>query len=144
MNDKVINFEAMMARNKTIISFSLDTELVKRIDDLADAKGMSRSRLVEAMLRDGIGDEHLMVKAAQSPVLMQALMKAFGSPEVLKQMAKVMGTKMSDTEVLEFQQGMHLMNNYGAAWQKSLPPELVAKKAVAKTTRENLKGRRKR
>lgn len=122
----------MMAKNTRVISFSLDAELVKQIEDLADAKRMNRSKLVEEFIREGMREEQVMVKAAQTPYLMQALLKAFSDPKVIQLMGRVLGQELDPKDLVLFNQGMALMSNYGEEHAKTSSPEQAAANTAKK------------
>jgi predicted transcriptional regulator len=132
----------MMARSKTIISFSIDSLLAKRLEDLADAKGVSRSALVEDFIEQGLGGEEAAVRVAKNPVLMEAMVKLFENRDVFREMMKAVGESVSPQELVKYEQGKTLMNNYAEEYRKSLPPELAAKNAVKKTVRQNKSSRK--
>lgn len=130
----------MMARTKgtkTIVTMSLDTELVRRLDDLADAQGRSRSWVIENWMREKLEDEEVTVKLLTNPVVMKAVLETFKNPEVLRTLAKMAMGSAGEQDVLKFRQGMQLLGNYTEEWQKSLPPELVAEKAMKRTIAQN-------
>lgn len=135
-----------MARNirgtKQILSLSLDVELVKRVDNLADANGMSRSAMVESFIESGIDQEELKIRAFTNPVLREALMKSFSSPSVVKALLKGMKDEVTPQDMQLFQQGMQMMDNFSEEYNRNLPPEVIAKKAMKKTISENKKRRR--
>lgn len=100
-----------MARTKgtkTIVTVSLDTALVGRVDALAAAQGRSRSWLLEHWIREKIGEDELAVKAFTNPVLIESLMKAFGNPEFLKTVCKAVGEDVNKDELNVFRQGMEV------------------------------------
>jgi len=118
---------------KQIVSLSLDSDLFKRVENLADAKGMSRSALIEEFIKNGIGNEEIAVAMFKNPVLLEALMKAFAQPSVIKEFARSMHEQAASPQQLElFHQGLGLVKNYSEAFQKGVPPELAAKQAVSK------------
>lgn len=135
----------MMARTKgtkTIVTMSLDTDLVRRVDDLADAQGRSRSWLIESWIREQLQGEEMTIKALSNPTVLKALMQAFGNPEVVKAVALAAGGDANPQEMLMFRQGMQLLDNYSDEYRKSLPPEVVAENAMKKTIAANKKAKK--
>lgn len=89
---------------KQVLSIAMDPELVKRVDELADAVNQSRSAFIERCVRDAVEQEGDAIKAFQHPVLGPALIQAFSNREVLKGMAEVMGQDLTDQQLLLFRQ----------------------------------------
>lgn len=75
---------------KSVITASIDTEIIHRLDAIAAAQRLSRSTLIERLIRDGIEGEEIMVKAFANPLLRDTFVKMFGNKQVLKQMAGVL------------------------------------------------------
>ena len=117
---------------KQIVSLSLNSELMKRVENLADSKGMSRSALIEDLIENGIDQEEIAVAAFTNPVVRDALMKSFARPEVIKALIKGIGDE--DPKQLElFNQGLQLLNNYGSEFKKNVPLDKVTERTMKKT-----------
>lgn len=88
-----------MAKQKRRITLTLDPALVKRVDRMAKATRESRSAVVEDLLRDGLEDQEMFVKAMGNPLLRESLGRAFASKDVLRQMAAVIGDDLGDDQL---------------------------------------------
>lgn len=122
--------------SKQIISLSIDAPLMERVNMLADAKGLSRSAMIERLIEEAIEQEEMATAAFANPVVAQAIMQAFMNPKVAKEVAKSMVGGSSPAQMEMFHRGIQLMNNYSQEWQKDLPPEVRAKNAVKKTMKD--------
>src|SRR5690349_18368923 len=92
----------MMARNKIIISFSIDADVAHKLENLADAQGISRSSLVEKLIRDNIDQEGAVLKAFSNPALQKVFLKLFAQPDVLKELASAYVEPLSPDQVEQF------------------------------------------
>lgn len=88
-----------MARTKTKIAITIDTHVLRDVDKVAKAEGRTRSALIERCIRDSLGESLNLVKALTNPVLAEALGRAFGDPNVMREMFKVMGEKVSSNQI---------------------------------------------
>jgi metal-responsive CopG/Arc/MetJ family transcriptional regulator len=88
---------------KRVFSISVDESLMTRLDDLADAQGVSRSKLVEKFITDGIGEQEVAVRMWSDPVVMGALGKAFNSPDVLRRLASAIEAETTPDQLQLFQ-----------------------------------------
>jgi predicted transcriptional regulator len=93
-------------KRKIPVSVALAPDLVKRIDRMATALGKSRSELVMDLIAEGIDESELSAQAMTNPVIVQALMGAFGRPEVLRQMASTMKQDLTEDQLQLFQNAM--------------------------------------
>ncbi len=91
---------------RSIISITIEPELLKRLDDLADAQGVARSQLIEKLISEGIEGEEMAVRALTNPVVMQAMVGAFRDPTVLRAMAVAVGQELSTEQLQLFQRAM--------------------------------------
>jgi hypothetical protein len=89
-----------------VISITFDPDLLRRVDELADALGQSRSAFIARLVREGVESEGDAIRAFQHPVIGPALLKAFSDRDVLKGMADVMGEQLTDQQLLLFRQVM--------------------------------------
>ena len=91
-----------MAQKKKVISFSIDALLADQLEKLAEAQRVSRSALVEGMIRSGMDSERMSIRALANPVLKDVLLKVLQSPGVLKEMARAMVDPLSGEQIAEF------------------------------------------
>jgi hypothetical protein len=112
-------------KKKIPVSLALDPGLVKRIDRMATALGESRSELVMRLIKDGIDESELSAQVMTNPVIVQALMGAFGRPDVIRQMASSMKQDLSEDQLHLFQNAMAGMTAAVTAQQQ---PKRIEKK----------------
>lgn len=91
-----------MAVSKTKVTLTLDTELVKRVDEIASAKRQSRSAWIEASMRESIDQDEAAVKFFSDPMLSGAFLKAFSEPGMLKQFAQTIGSDLEPDQLKLF------------------------------------------
>lgn len=87
-------------------SFTIPQDLLKRVDDLADAQRLSRSQLLERWILDAIEGESLAVKMMASPAVMSAMTAAFSRPEVIKQFGQAVNAELSSEQLELFNRAM--------------------------------------
>lgn len=121
-----------MATRRAIISVTIEPELLKRLDDLADAQAVPRSQLIETLIRQGIEDEEIAVRAVTNPVILNAFMGAFRDRAVVKAMASAVGDELSPEQLNLFRQAMtaldHTVRKEPAATAAGTPAATPAKK----------------
>jgi len=117
---------------KMVLSITIDPDLVRRVDELADSLGQSRSAFISRLVKEGVDSEGDAIRAFQHPVIGPALLKAFSDREVIKGIADVMGENLTDQQLLLFRQVMNGLTP---------PVELVRKKrrAVVAVLRKSVK-----
>jgi hypothetical protein len=93
-------------KRRLVVAITIDPDVLERLDRLAAARVLSRGRLIEEFIAGGIEEEELFVKATSQPVLMQALMRAFAQPGVVKQLSAVMGQDLSEQQLNLFHQAV--------------------------------------
>ena len=95
-----------MAKKKQRVTLTLDAAVVKRVDRVARSTKQSRSAVVEGLLRDGVDDQELFVKAMTDPTLRATFGQIFGSRDFLRQMVNVMGQDVSEDQLKLFGEAM--------------------------------------
>lgn len=90
----------MMARRGITTSMVLEPDLIPKLDGLARAQGLSRSALLNRMIREYIEREGQAIALLSNPALAKVFAQAFGQPGVLDQLAAAIGDKL-DSEQLE-------------------------------------------
>lgn len=96
----------MPAKNKKVTGFSLDPDVVRRVAALAKAQGVTRSQLVNRLLREALDPEEMMVKAFTNPQIASAFGRAFSAPGMLRQMVEVLGEELRPEQLELFEQVM--------------------------------------
>ena len=88
----------MMATQKKpgrqIVTLSIPADVCERLDAVAGVRGMSRSKLVQTFIADGLGQEEAVVNVLTNPLLIDFFRKAFTTPGIVKQMAKAVGEEV--------------------------------------------------
>ena len=118
---------------KRVFSISLDADLITRLDDLADARGTSRSALIETYIRDSIGEDETVVNVLTDPVLVAAFAKAFASRDVMARMAQAIGQESSPDQLQLFQTTLQTVADKFNAADRSRTAADSADPAVTKS-----------
>ena len=71
---------------RTQISIKLDEDLLSRIDDLAEAKGISRTAVIETAINNDLPEQESFQRSLENPVL-RALHKQMSKPAFLRAIA---------------------------------------------------------
>jgi metal-responsive CopG/Arc/MetJ family transcriptional regulator len=85
---------------RTQISIKLDTDLLERIDKLASDVGISRTAVIEQAVKNDLPEQESFHKSLENPVI-RAMHEKLTSPGVLRMLAKLAQTDMSDEEISE-------------------------------------------
>lgn len=91
-----------MAKTKTTVTIAIDPELLKRIDKLAKAMAVSRSRFFELSMREHLADQELGIQAFTDPAIMGPMIKLLGNRDWLRAAAKAFGEEASDEQLTLF------------------------------------------
>lgn len=85
---------------KTQISIKLDSDLLARIDKLASDVGITRTAVIEQAVKNDLPEQESFHKSLENPVI-RAMHEKLTSPGVLRMLAKLAQTDMSDEEITE-------------------------------------------
>lgn len=88
---------------KAVISFSIDADLLKQMDELADAKDISRSKFLERLVREEVQGGAQALKLLSDPKTGPAFLRLFGSPEFVQQMADALGDQLPENALPLFE-----------------------------------------
>jgi predicted transcriptional regulator len=91
------------AAGKAYVGAYVEAALIRRLDRLARARKVNRSRIVEQLLNDGVERDELMVKMTTDPVLSRAMMQAVSRSEVMTQLLRSMREEMTDDQLQLFE-----------------------------------------
>lgn len=108
---------------KKVVSIAVDPALWDRVEELADAQGVSRSAFLVRLLRDAIDQEEDTIKALQNPVIASAMIKAFGDRNVVKAVAQIMNQELTPAQIDTYRTGMEHL---------AAMPKVVEKKSSRK------------
>jgi len=89
-----------MTMVRTQISIKLDSDLLKRIDKLATDVGITRTAVIEQAIKNDLPEQESFHKSLENP-LVRAAHKKLTSPSVLRLLAMLGQTNMSDEEIME-------------------------------------------
>ena len=117
-----------MGSEKGYLSVYIDADLLRRLDRLAAARDVSRSKLVEEMLLDQLGNSELHVAAMTNPTIVNALMGAMARPEVLRAMSSAMREDVDDEQLQLFQRAINAATEKRAARPKGTPGRRASKR----------------
>lgn len=73
--------------------------MLKKLDRLAKAFGVSRSVMIERTLREALEDTELSVAALTDPVVSGALVQMMSNRDVLRTLAKAFGEGASEQQL---------------------------------------------
>jgi predicted transcriptional regulator len=104
----------LVKRGRPTVTVTLEKHLLKRVDSVARALALSRSRLLEQLVRDGIEEQETWARALANPLIAKALGLAIGQPGVLKAMAEAMGEELRPEQMELFKQAMQHVVSLGA------------------------------
>ena len=93
-----------------LISLRLPADLLTRVDQIAGAKGESRTASIERLIRDGIDDEENFVRMATDPVVGPAIFGAFAKPEVVRALMQALRQDLTDEQLDLFQRGVSTLD----------------------------------
>lgn len=85
---------------------TIDQALLRRLDQVAKHKRVTRSAEIERAVRDHLDGTEMMVKAFANTELREAFIRAFSAPEVVRQFASVMQEDVSDEQLRLFSEAM--------------------------------------
>lgn len=86
-----------------LISFRIPQDLLTRIDNIAGAKGDSRTQVIEELLRDSIEHEEQLVRAMTDPIVGPAILSALAKPEVMRALTSSLRQDLTDEQLQLFQ-----------------------------------------
>lgn len=81
---------------KIATSVRLEEDLIKRLDAVAEARGESRSELIERVLQNQVVDEEKLIKELDNPVMRLMIRTLMNNPAIVKTIAKMAGRKIND------------------------------------------------
>ena len=86
--------------SKTQISIKLDTDLLGRIDQLAEDVGVTRTAIIEKALKNDVPSQEAFYRSLEDPV-MRAVHSQLTKPSVLRLLARITDGGISDSEIEE-------------------------------------------
>ncbi len=85
---------------RTQISIKLDTHLLEQIDQFAENIGVTRTSIIEQCIKNELPRQEENYRLLENP-LIRKLHQTVTSPDVLRAIAKLAQTDMSDEEIDE-------------------------------------------
>lgn len=95
-----------MVAKKITVSFSIDEDLVREIEALADAQGISRSLFVQRVIREAIDHERGVLAAMNNPKVREQFLKLFTQPGMVMEMAKAMNQPLTKEQHERVERGL--------------------------------------
>jgi hypothetical protein len=92
-----------MHMQKERITATLDSELVIRLDRLAELRDHSRSKMMEYLLGSAIEEEEANMKKLASPVIGPIVQSILDHPKLMNSLAALIGDQLSPEEIVEWQ-----------------------------------------
>lgn len=86
--------------SRTQISIKLDTDLLEKIDQFAEDIGVTRTSIIEQCIKNELPRQEENYRQLENP-LVRAMHEKVTSPTVLRLLAKLAQTDMSDEEIDE-------------------------------------------
>ena len=87
-------------RPRTQISIKLDSVLLERVDKLAADVGITRTAVIERAVKNDLPEQESFHKNLENPVI-RAMHEKLTSPAVLRTLAKLAQTDLSDEQITE-------------------------------------------
>lgn len=89
---------SMSEELKDRITITIDAELLRRVDAVADARAESRSAIIERIVKNEIVSEERFLKVLEVPVTRLIVEKIMGSPTIAGVIAEMVGNSMTQEE----------------------------------------------
>lgn len=107
--------------SKARISLTIDDRLLERIDQLAEAQNVTRSALVERLLREAVSEEEMLA----NPTIRQMVTAAIGSPAVLRSLTKQFEKLLTDEQAVPIRERLEQLHSL--ARQEERPTDKKAR-----------------
>jgi hypothetical protein len=88
-------------RRSVPVTITIERELLKIVDNLADAQNLTRSQFIERQIRNGIEQEKFSVAMMANPEVAKMLAKVFGSPEALRMVGAAVEAEVTEKHLEE-------------------------------------------
>lgn len=93
----------MAARDR--ITLTLDHELTKRIDAVAEARDESRSATIERMLRNSIEEEERFLGQVGTGIEGRIMALMLENPKLINSLSKLVGDELSEDQLKRLEEG---------------------------------------
>jgi hypothetical protein len=94
-----MEYDQDMSTIKERITVTLDPALLERLDVIAEARGDSRSAVIERCVRYGLAEEERFLKVMENPVTRAVFEVLAESPMLMSSIATVVGDELSPGEL---------------------------------------------
>ena len=88
-----------MPEPKDKFSISMDTELVQRLDAVAEARDEARSTVIERIVRHGLAEEESFLRDMENPVDRAIVDIVTDNPGILRTIANLVGQQLTDEQL---------------------------------------------
>ena len=85
---------------RTQISIKLDSDLLARVDQLAEDVGVTRTAIIEQAVKNDLPEQETFHQSLENPII-RGIHEKLSSPAVLRTLAKLAREDMSDEEIEE-------------------------------------------
>ncbi len=96
------------SKRKVKVSVAMSGDLAKRIDRMAKVTGKNRSQTVQGLIEAAINDQETTASALSNPIIVNALVGAFGKPEVMREVMRQMREEVSEEQLELFVKAMEV------------------------------------
>lgn len=87
---------------KAKFTISMDPGLLRRLDEVAEARKDSRSAVIERIVNNQIEEEEKAVRLLiDNPVIRETIMRLMASPDALELLNRLLGKKIVDRQTIE-------------------------------------------
>ncbi|MEX0885775.1 MAG: ribbon-helix-helix protein, CopG family [Phycisphaeraceae bacterium] len=93
-----------MPEPKDKFSISMDTELVQRLDAIAEARDEARSTVIERIVRHGLAEEESFLRDMENPVDRAIVDIVTDNPGVLRTIASLVRQQLTDEQLAGLRQ----------------------------------------
>ena len=88
-----------MPEPKDKFSISMDTELVQRLDAVAEARDEARSTVIERIVRHGLAEEESFLRDMDNPLDRVIVDIVTDNPGILRTIANLVGQQLTDEQL---------------------------------------------
>lgn len=81
---------------KKPISFTIDEDLLARLDRVAELRGESRTDIIERAIRNDLPEQEAMLESVANPLRREFVDKVLASPQLLRAIANIVNEKLPE------------------------------------------------
>ncbi|MCA9305011.1 MAG: ribbon-helix-helix protein, CopG family [Phycisphaerales bacterium] len=118
---------------KKPISFTIDEDLLARLDRVAELRGETRTDVIERALRNDLPEQESMLESVANPLKREFVDRVLASPQLLRAIASVVNEKLPDDFEERAAKARPAIRSAG----EKIQAERKAKKATTKKSRKD-------